>query len=61
MNTVKNMIMWKNASSKSCLELNSLQKSQWSHMSISLPLPRSPSRARVLERLLCSNYYNGLK
>ncbi len=31
-------IIWKTASSKSCLELNSLQKSQWTHMSTS---PRS--------------------
>ncbi len=28
----KILIIWKKASSKSCLELNSLQKRQWAHM-----------------------------
>ncbi len=30
-------IIWKKTSSKSCLEINSLQKSQWVHMSIPPP------------------------
>ncbi len=41
-------------SSKSCLELNSLQKSNRAHTSIS-----SRSRARGLERLSCSKYNVG--
>ncbi len=48
LNAAKNTDCMKKASSKSCLELNSLQKSHWLHMSIS-----SWSRARWLKR-----YYN---
>ncbi len=40
------------SSNKSCLELNLVQKSPWTHMSIS-PL----SGVRGLERLACSKYY----
>ncbi len=46
-------ILWKKGSSKSFLELNSLQKSHRVHMSIS---PRSG--ARLLERLMWLKYYN---
>ncbi len=43
-------------SSKNCLELNSLQKSQWAYMSNS-PL----SEARGLDRFACSKHYNAPK
>ncbi len=46
-------IIWKKASSKSCLELNSLQKSQRAHMSTS---PRSGVRG--LQWLIWLKYYN---
>ncbi len=46
-------ILWKKGSSKSFLELNSLQKSHWAHMSI------SPWRGdRQLERFIWLKYYN---
>ncbi len=45
-------ISWKKGSSKSFLELNSLQKSHWAHMSISLR-----NGARRLERLIWLKYY----
>ncbi len=45
--------IWRKASSKSSLKLNSLQKSHWAHMSISLR-----SGARGLERLIRLKYYN---
>ncbi len=46
-------ILCKKGSSKSFLELNSLQKSHWAHMSVS---PRNG--ARQLERLIWLKYYN---
>ncbi len=46
-------ILWKKASSKSCLELNSLQKSHGAHMSVF-----SWSWVRELVRSACSKYYN---
>ncbi len=47
-------LIWKKDSSKSCLELNSLQKSQWAHIFIS----HHRSKAKGLERLLWLKYYN---
>ncbi len=49
-------IIWKKALSKSCLELNSLQKSRGAHISISLQ-----SGARGLLRLIGLKYYNVAK
>ncbi len=46
-------ITWKKASSKSCLQLNSLQKYQGAHMSTS-----TQSGVRELRRLMCLKYYN---
>ncbi len=48
--------MSKNTSNKSCSELNFLQKTQETHMSIVLE-----SRARGLQRLLFLKYYDVLK
>ncbi len=48
----KILIIWKKASSQSCLELNSPQKSEWAHMSTS---PRS--EASGLGRLIWLKYY----
>ncbi len=47
----KSTIPSKNASIKSCLQLNFIQKSQWAHMSISLR-----SRATGFQRLSFSKY-----
>ncbi len=44
------------ASSKSCLNLHSLQKPYWAHMCISLR-----SGARGPQRLICLKYENVLK
>ncbi len=46
-------ILWRKGSSKSFLELNSLQKSHWTHISIS-----PQSGARWLDRLIWLKYYN---
>ncbi len=46
-------IIWKKASNRSCLELHSLKKSQWTQMSTSLQ-----SEARGLQRLMCLKYCN---
>ncbi len=53
LNSVKNIDFMKKALSKSFLTVNSLQKSQWLHTSIS-----SWSSARWLKRLACSKYFN---
>ncbi len=52
----KIQIIWKKVSSKSCLELNSLQKSQLARMYIS---PQSGDKG--LERLIWLKYYNEQK
>ncbi len=44
-------LIWKKVSSKSCIELNSLQKSQDAHMS-------SSPQERGLQRLMCFKNYN---
>ncbi len=49
-------VISKNASSKSCTELNLLQKTEWTHISI-----YSWSGARVLQRFTFLKYYNALK
>ncbi len=54
-------IIWKKASSKSCLALHFLQKSQWAHMSISQPTPPPQSGTRGLYRLIWLQYYSAQK
>ncbi len=51
-------IIWKKVSSKSCLALHSLQKSQWAHMPISASPPPPLGGARRLERLIWLKYYS---
>ncbi len=56
LNVAKNTNYMKEAWSKSCWEFNSLQKSKWTHVSIS-----HQRGARGFERLLCLKYKNVLK
>ncbi len=53
LNAAKNNFYVEKGSSKSCLELNFLQKSQWAHMFIS-----HWSGVKELERLILLKYYN---
>ncbi len=55
LNVPKNSDFMEKPLSKSCLELNSLQKSQWAQMPTSLQ-----SGTRGLQRLICFRYYIAL-
>ncbi len=51
LNTVKNTAYMEKASSKSCIELNSLQKSQWAQMSTSLGVELGAPKTGMFEIL----------